>query len=68
MSAAGPPSTPKALVLGLDRISGRDVAFASVKGASLGELAFAGLPVPPGFVVGTPVFARLLESGDLGRT
>ena len=29
-----------------------DVPFAGGKGANLGELMHAGLPVPPGFVVG----------------
>jgi pyruvate,water dikinase len=34
-----------------------DVAYAGGKGANLGELTAAGLPVPDGFVVGAPAYA-----------
>jgi pyruvate, water dikinase len=34
------------------------------KGASLGELSRAGLPVPPGFIVTTQAFARALKAID----
>jgi pyruvate,water dikinase len=34
-----------------------DVAYAGGKGANLGELVSAGLPVPDGFVVGAPAYA-----------
>jgi pyruvate, water dikinase len=42
-----------------------DVAFAGGKGANLGELTAAGLPVPPGFVVGAPAYAALCDGGGL---
>ena len=42
-----------------------DVPFAGGKGANLGELTHAGLPVPPGFVVGAPAYAAFCDSGDL---
>ncbi len=42
-----------------------DVGFAGGKGANLGELVSAGLPVPPGFVVGAPAFAAFTEGGGL---
>jgi Pyruvate phosphate dikinase, AMP/ATP-binding domain len=35
-----------------------DVAYAGGKGANLGELTRAGLPVPPGFVVGATAYAE----------
>ena len=54
-------------VLALGRLSGVDSGFAGVKGANLGELLFAGLPVPPGFVVGTPALAALLDQGGLRK-
>ncbi len=38
-----------------------DVAYAGGKGANLGELTRAGLPVPPGFVVGAPAYAHFCE-------
>lgn len=34
-----------------------DVSYAGGKGANLGELTRAGLPVPPGFVIGAPAYA-----------
>ncbi|HEX2467602.1 MAG TPA: phosphoenolpyruvate synthase [Solirubrobacterales bacterium] len=43
----------------------RDVAYAGGKGANLGELTAAGLPVPPGFVVGAPAYAAFCEGGGL---
>jgi pyruvate,water dikinase len=42
-----------------------DVAFAGGKGANLGELTRAGLPVPPGFVVGAPSYAAFVEGTRL---
>ncbi|HZO97972.1 MAG TPA: phosphoenolpyruvate synthase [Gaiellaceae bacterium] len=45
-----------------------DVAFAGGKGANLGELTAAGLPVPPGFVVGAPAYAAFVDrTGLRGR-
>ena len=34
-----------------------DIPYAGGKGANLGELTSAGLPVPPGFVVGAPAYS-----------
>ncbi|MDE3070890.1 MAG: phosphoenolpyruvate synthase, partial [Acidobacteriota bacterium] len=42
-----------------------DVAYAGGKGANLGELTAAGLPVPPGFVVGAPAYAAYCEQTGL---
>ena len=38
-------------------LSSADVPYAGGKGANLGQLTRAGLPVPPGFVVGAPAYA-----------
>ena len=38
-------------------LSRDDVDYAGGKGANLGELTAAGLPVPAGFVVGAPAYA-----------
>lgn len=46
--------------LGLD-----DVAAAGGKGANLGELARAGLPVPPGFVIGAAAYLEAMKSGGV---
>lgn len=42
-----------------------DVAWAGGKGANLGELTAAGMPVPPGFVIGAPAFARFCDESGL---
>jgi pyruvate,water dikinase len=47
------------------RLSHDDVPFAGGKGANLGELTAAGLPVPPGFVVGAPAYAAFCDAGGL---
>ena len=44
-----------------DKISKRDVALAGGKGANLGELTRAGLPVPPGFVVTASAYLEAVE-------
>lgn len=46
-------------------ISKKDVSLAGGKGASLGEMTKAGIPVPPGFVVLAGAFDRFLEETDL---
>src|SRR5512146_1449394 len=43
-----------------------DVAIAGGKGANLGELTRAGLPVPPGFVVTAEVFRAALAEAGVG--
>ena len=48
------------------KLSRRSVAIAGGKGANLGEMAKAGLAVPPGFVVLTSAFDRFLQETDLG--
>lgn len=42
-----------------------DAHIAGGKGASLGEMTNAGIPVPPGFVILAPAFDRFLEETDL---
>jgi pyruvate,water dikinase len=42
-----------------------DIGFAGGKGANLGELTAAGLPVPPGFVIGAPVYAAFIDGTGL---
>jgi pyruvate,water dikinase len=46
-------------------LSRADVPYAGGKGANLGELTAAGLPVPGGFVVGAPSYAEFCDSGGL---
>jgi phosphohistidine swiveling domain-containing protein len=46
-------------------ISKSDVSLAGGKGASLGEMTRAGIPVPPGFIILSTAFERFLEQTDL---
>lgn len=48
-----------------NEINKNDVAIAGGKGASLGELTLAGIPVPKGFVVLANAFEKFLEETDL---
>lgn len=48
-------------------LSKNDASTAGGKGASLGEMTRAGIPVPPGFVVLTNAFERFLDETDLGQ-
>src|SRR5271165_4757442 len=47
------------------RLGRGDVAYAGGKGANLGELTSAGLPVPPGFVIGAPTYAAFCTQTGL---
>ena len=47
------------------RLGRGDVAYAGGKGANLGELTSAGLPVPRGFVVGAPTYAAFCTETGL---
>ena len=46
-------------------LSRGDVDYAGGKGANLGELTAAGLPVPPGFVIGAPAYSAFCELSGL---
>jgi len=48
-------------------LSKKDVGEAGGKGASLGEMTQAGIPVPPGFVVLAAAFDRFLKEIDLAQ-
>jgi pyruvate, water dikinase len=60
-------ATGTGAVRSFTELSREDVAFAGGKGANLGELTKAGLPVPPGFVVGAPAYAAFCDGGGLRR-
>ena len=47
------------------RLGREDVSYAGGKGANLGELTQAGLPVPPGFVLGAPAYAAFVDGTGL---
>ena len=52
-------------VVSLEALSRADVGRAGGKGANLGEMLRAGLPVPPGFVVTAQAFLEALEQGGV---
>src|SRR5215469_6337101 len=53
------------VVRNLRDLNKRDTVLAGGKGASLGEMTQAGIPVPPGFVVLSTAFDIFLEEPDL---
>jgi len=55
-------------VLTLDRLGRSDLGIAGGKGANLGEMIRAGLPVPRGFVVTTRAYQIFLDAAGLGPT
>ncbi|MEF8831690.1 MAG: phosphoenolpyruvate synthase, partial [Halobacteriales archaeon] len=52
-------------VLSLDDIGADDVGSVGGKGASLGEIAAAGLPVPPAFVVTADTYRTFIEEAGI---
>lgn len=52
-------------VIGLDKVGRQDIKAAGGKGANLGEIIKAGIPVPEGFVVTTSSFDRLIQVHNL---
>src|SRR5512132_385130 len=54
-----------ALLRRFEDLSREDVDYAGGKGANLGEMTAAGLPVPPGFVVGASSYALFCDEGGL---
>ena len=55
------------LIRDLKNIGKNDVGIAGGKGASLGEMTRAGIPVPPGFVILADAFERFLTETDLNQ-
>jgi pyruvate,water dikinase len=48
-----------------NEISRCDVPLAGGKGANLGDMAQAGLPIPPGYVICAPAYRKMLERQGL---
>ena len=57
--------TSTAAVKSFPDLSRADVEFAGGKGANLGEMTQAGLPVPPGFAIGAPAYAEFCDAHGL---
>jgi pyruvate,water dikinase len=54
------------LVVQLAKLRRGDVGIAGGKGANLGAMTGAGLPVPPGFVLTVDAYQRFYDSNELG--
>ncbi len=52
-------------IVWFDEVSRQDTPLVGGKGANLGELVAAGLPVPPGFVVTAPAYLAAMERGGV---
>ncbi len=53
------------IILWLEELSKDDTPIAGGKGANLGELSRAGVPVPPGFVVSAKAYRRFISETGL---
>jgi pyruvate,water dikinase len=48
-----------------NELTRNDVPLAGGKGANLGDMFQAGLPVPPGFVISAPAYRQVVQQADL---
>jgi pyruvate, water dikinase len=55
------------LIRPFERLGKGDTGIAGGKGASLGEMTQAGVPVPPGFVILAGAFERFLDEAGLNQ-
>jgi len=53
------------LIRDFKKLNKSDVGLAGGKGASLGEMTQAGIPVPPGFVILSVLFEKFIEEAEL---
>jgi pyruvate,water dikinase len=58
--------SPPGVIFWLRDISRQDTPRVGGKGANLGELARAGLPVPPAFIISVDAYARFREASAMG--
>jgi pyruvate,water dikinase len=65
VSATAASSETSVVVRFFDDLRKVDVDYAGGKGANLGELTNAGVPVPAGFVVGAPAYASFCDEHGL---
>ncbi|MDO8724775.1 MAG: phosphoenolpyruvate synthase [Candidatus Methanoperedens sp.] len=55
------------MVLWLEEVGKEDIAIVGGKGASLGEMMHAELPVPPGFAVTAQAFRRFIDENGIAE-
>ena len=66
LSVGGSTLSPVQYIRRLADLGRGDVAIAGGKGANLGELTSAGLPVPPGFVLTTAAYRSYVDRSGIG--
>ena len=64
--ASQPDANPIRLIAPFADIRRSDVATVGGKGANLGEMLAAGLPIPPGFVLTIDAYQRFYAANELG--
>ena len=52
-------------IIPFEGLTVNDVEMAGGKGANLGELTQAGLPVPPGFVITAPAYLEAMDDAGV---
>ncbi|MGH8879992.1 MAG: PEP/pyruvate-binding domain-containing protein, partial [Stackebrandtia sp.] len=60
--------TTDPLVASLSQLDRGSLSIAGGKGANLGELLAAGVPVPDGFVVTTAAYSGNIQTGGIAET
>jgi phosphohistidine swiveling domain-containing protein len=65
MFSRNQPRDKQSLVVSLETVRRSDILLVGGKGANLGELIHAGLPVPPGFVVTTVAYTKFVNNNNL---
>ena len=65
-SATTPVASPETLVVDLVEVNRANVPIVGGKGANLGEMLRADLPVPPGFVLTVAAYERMRETAGVG--
>jgi pyruvate, water dikinase len=63
--AGGSPRVVEHVIVWFEDLSRRDVPIVGGKGANLGEMSRAGIPVPPGFVITASTFDGFLDAAGL---
>jgi pyruvate,water dikinase len=64
-SSVSTADNPADLVVDLSQVSAGDLPRVGGKAANLGELVRAGFPVPPGFVITTDAYDRVVAANEL---
>ena len=54
-------------VVKFEDLSKSDIGIAGGKGANLGELTQAGIPVPPGFVVTAQAYEKFMDEAGINE-